>query len=172
MSSQNLDLLVHHNVIVGNQTFVIVVLILMRALYLVLLLLAPGIALADPWCLVRDEKSSCIFPSADACYQAVARQGGSCRENYQEVGLRGTAPWCVVTAKYRRCTHRSKTRCLTEAQAANGGCVRNTERDLELAARNRRFGSGSDCEDLACELDQASSISERAPQSDQVVLDP
>ena len=142
----------------------------MRTLISLLFFILPSIALADPWCLVRDEKTQCIFATSTACYDAVARQGGSCRENYREVGIRGTAPYCVVTATYRRCVHRSRQRCLDIAREAGGGCVKNVERDLELASRNKRVGATRDCEDLACELNEASSVSTPTPQAEQVIL--
>ena len=143
----------------------------MRVLYLALLLLAPGIALAAPWCLVRDENEYCNYDTADSCYRVVSREGGSCRQNYREIGLRGGAPWCVVTSLYRRCIYYGKTSYLSVARSENGGCVRNVEKDLELAAKNKRQGASSDCEDISCELQQASRSAAPGTNQDQVVLE-
>jgi len=75
------------------------------------------------WCLVRDENSSCRFANADACYQAVARSGGYCQENFRAAGVKGDAAWCVVTSNRRHCTFAIQGACLKKAMALQGACV-------------------------------------------------
>jgi hypothetical protein len=72
----------------------------------------------------------------------------------------------VVTATYRRCMYYGKRGCLRQAQAVGGGCVKNVERDLELALRNKSDGGNVACEDLACELRESArdSISQQTEQ--------
>jgi hypothetical protein len=143
----------------------------MRTAIAIFLIFASSTALAGPWCLVRDENVGCNFQTAESCYNAVASQGGSCRENYKEVGTSGIAPFCVVTATYRRCIYGSRDSCVRRAMAVNGGCVRNIERDLELSARNKRVVSSSDCGDLACELSEVGSGQPVTPATEQIILD-
>jgi hypothetical protein len=120
-----------------------------RKLLFILLLMSPAISLAasSPWCLVRDENIFCSFKTADDCYQAAASRGGSCRENYQLMGVTGNQRWCVVTAQYRRCRYSSKISCVRVALNSNGGCVENVERALKEEKR----GLGKDDPTLACE---------------------
>jgi hypothetical protein len=145
----------------------------MRTAVAIFLIFVSSSALAAPWCLVRDENSYCSFQTAEACYNAVARQGGSCRENYVEVGVNGSEAYCVVTAKYRRCVYRSRATCVQKAIAVNGGCVDNIERELSLTARQKALGTGVDCEDISCELGEAAAdISASGPRTEQIIFDP
>jgi hypothetical protein len=146
----------------------------MRILAAFILFLASSVAMADPWCLVRDENTLCRYQTAEQCYDTVAREGGSCRENYQEVGVSGNAPYCIVTSTYRRCTFRSRDACVQRALAVNGGCVQNIERELERSARLKRRSTSSDsteCEDLACELAAANQGPAPSAQSEQVIIE-
>ena len=130
----------------------------MRKLLLISLCLFPTITLAanSPWCLVRDENEKCSFNSAEACYAAVAKQGGSCRENHLRLGVRGEKQWCVVTGSRRDCSFNISRQCFNAAQAVGGGCVRNTEKALELATSNDDFLSGDGfAGDIARELEAA-----------------
>ena len=119
------------------------------------LYLVSAAVMAAPWCLIKNEREICIYDAAEDCYNAVAREGGSCRENFREVGAIGGARYCVVTSKFRRCQYRNRDRCVRAALAVNGGCVDNIERALELSARRKAEARASDCEDLACELELA-----------------
>jgi hypothetical protein len=129
----------------------------MRHLILVSVLLFPAISLAAnaPWCLVRDENEKCTFISAEACYARVTQTGGSCRENYVSVGVRGDNQWCVVTGSRRDCKYRGQRHCLNAAQQVNGGCVRNIEKSLEYAKSSDEFVSGEGIAgDIARELEE------------------
>jgi len=98
------------------------------------LLLAPALASAGPWCLVKDASENCRFQTAEECYTLSNRQGGYCKPNPREVGVAGRQAYCVITAGRRECNYRSKGRCLQRARQIQGGCVRNTEEDLRRAA--------------------------------------
>jgi hypothetical protein len=141
------------------------------------LYLVSAAVLAAPWCLIKDAREICIYDSSEQCYNAVAREGGSCRENYLEVGAIGGARYCVVTSKFRRCQYRNRERCVRDALKVNGGCVDNIERALELSARNKAEPSStSECEDIACELEissAAAAAQNAAAQgaAEQVILD-
>lgn len=137
------------------------------------LYLVSAAVLAAPWCLIKDAREICIYDSSEQCYNAVAREGGSCRENYREVGAIGGARYCVVTSKFRRCQYRNRDRCVRAALAVDGGCVDNIERALELSARSKREGNTSqECEDIACELELAAlGVSIEGGGAEQVVID-
>jgi hypothetical protein len=108
-------------------------LINVRKLLFILLLMSPAISQAAgaPWCLVRDENVFCRFQSADACYVAAEKRGGSCRENFQLHGSGGKQKWCVITTQYRQCSYTDKAMCVRVALQSKGGCVENIERALK-----------------------------------------
>lgn len=100
---------------------------------------------AAPWCNVRDYTELCKYENAQACYEAVAKVGGFCRENYKVAGVTGEARFCVVTAAKRQCSYNNRGRCLRAAANMNGGCVENTERKLKKAwGRERELPEGFD----------------------------
>ena len=131
----------------------------MRKLLLISLFLFPTIALAggsSPWCLVRDENEICKYNAAEECYEAVAKLGGSCRENHLRLGMRGENQWCVVTGSRRDCSFNMSRQCFNAAQKVGGGCVRNTEKALEYAKSSGEFVSGEGLAgDIARELELA-----------------
>jgi len=130
----------------------------MRKLLLISLFLFPTISLAasSPWCLVRDENEKCSFNTAEACYAAVAKQGGSCRENHLRLGVRGEKQWCVVTGARRACSFNIPRQCFKGAQVVGAGCVRNTEKALEFAKSTDEFLSGDGfAGDIAREIERS-----------------
>ncbi|MCP4929967.1 MAG: hypothetical protein GY918_13005 [Gammaproteobacteria bacterium] len=142
----------------------------MRKILLTLLLLFPMVSQAAPWCLVIDENERCQFRSADACYAAASKRGGSCRENYKILGSKGNYPWCLVTSQYRSCIYWSQDDCLRDARSENGGCVDNfdlaIEKTLALNRRNQTVEISCAEGDVICET--ASSAFEPQMQEDQV----
>ena len=102
------------------------------------LLLAPALASAGPWCLVRDALENCRYLDAESCYEQANTKGGYCKPNPRELGVVGRAPYCVITAGRKECSFRSKGRCLLRARQVQGGCVRNTEEDLRRAAAGEK----------------------------------
>ena len=120
----------------------------LKRLLLIALLASPGIALAGPWCLVRDALENCNLPSAEACYDRSNRQGGYCKPNPRELGIAGGSTYCVVSGTGRRCTFRSRGICLAVARSVQGGCVRNTERDLARRAAGEKRIEANEFEEL------------------------
>jgi len=122
-----------------------------RTLLAFVLLVAPGLAAAAPWCLVLDAEEVCRWPTAEDCYQASNQVGGYCKPNPRQLGMLGTAPYCVITASERRCTYYSQRQCIDIAMDSNGGCVRNTEADLERRALGLEPDPGCELGDVRCE---------------------
>jgi hypothetical protein len=85
----------------------------------------------EQWCLIRDDTEACAFKDAEACYRAVARAGGYCRQNYKIAGVSGRSRFCLVTANKRQCSYNFRGGCLRAAAKINGGCVENTEEKLK-----------------------------------------
>ena len=122
----------------------------MKKLLLVGLLSFSTVALAEPWCLVRDAKENCAFFVAEDCYREANRGGGYCKPNPRELGVKGNAPYCVISEGSKVCKYRSRGRCLSDARKRNGGCVRNTELDLARRALGEQrvqgcFGNEAGC---------------------------
>ena len=139
-----------------------------RKLLFILLLMSPAISqAAASWCLVRDENVFCRFKSADACYAAAAKRGGSCRENFQLHGSRGKLKWCVITANYRQCNYTDKAQCVRVALQSDGGCVENVERALkeEIGIKitaDSKAGCGDG--DISCQI--GSELTERRVENE------
>ena len=133
----------------------------MRVLLAVILLAFPVLSFAQgngQVCLVRDENTTCNFPTMDKCNQAVMRMGGYCQENYRLYGNVGTRRYCVASRYGLDCRYRTRPQCVQRARrlGADSGCVENwllspddRATQEEVDAELEDFGVG--CIDDACE---------------------
>jgi len=140
----------------------------MRWLLLSLALLAaiPAISFAQgdqPFCKVRDEKTTCRFRSMDECNASALRTGGYCRENYNLYGNKGNKLFCLANRYGLRCLYNNKTRCVNEAARWGGeaACIENYMLSAARADALKQRGAG-DCDagDIGCQVGAAISASE------------
>jgi len=139
----------------------------MRLFLLLLLLLSPLVSFAQgqgsgAFCLVRDERTLCNYPTIERCHSVATANGGYCRENYTLYGNKGNSRFCIASKYGLRCSYATKLSCVRSpmAQSGEGACVENY---MLTAKRLKEAEEEVDCDpdDVSCQA--GSLVQEKAP---------
>jgi len=148
----------------------------MRLFFLSLMLLYPLLSFpqgsgSGAFCLVRDERTMCNYPTRERCDAVALANGGYCRENYTLYGNKGNRRFCIASRYGLKCIYASKQSCVRSrmAQQGEGACVENY---MLTAKRLAEAAEEVDCEagDVSCQA--GALVVEQAPAPPPVVLEP